>query len=260
MERPQCQENECQDPVDSLGWCTRHYKYWYWRRLDRPAPKRILKPCVVEGCDRLEGQAKSLCVTHYGRLRKYGTFEIPVRPSLDDRFWAKVNKNGPVNKYRPDLGPCWIWTGARSQAGYGQLRVDNNARLGHRLSFELHGGVLIKGYHLDHLCRTRLCIRPSHLEQVTQRRNSLRSKRTLEPQIGGQFPNKSGYRGVIRDRRSKSWIARINLDGKQRHLGTSSDPRKSAQMYDEAARLLNGPEAITNFPQPGDANWMDVAD
>src|SRR4051812_27991288 len=30
--------------------------------------------------------------------------------SLADRFWSKVNKDGPV--VRSDLGPCWIWTGA----------------------------------------------------------------------------------------------------------------------------------------------------
>jgi hypothetical protein len=31
---------------------------------------------------------------------------------LADRLWARVDKNGPVPLHRPDLGPCWIWTGA----------------------------------------------------------------------------------------------------------------------------------------------------
>ena len=29
------------------------------------------------------------------------------RPDL--RFWANVNKKGPV--VRPELGRCWVWTG-----------------------------------------------------------------------------------------------------------------------------------------------------
>ena len=30
------------------------------------------------------------------------------RGTLAERFWAKVNKDGPVPEHRPDLGPCWI--------------------------------------------------------------------------------------------------------------------------------------------------------
>ena len=27
------------------------------------------------------------------------------------RFYENVNKDGPVPAHRPDLGPCWVWTG-----------------------------------------------------------------------------------------------------------------------------------------------------
>jgi hypothetical protein len=37
-----------------------------------------------------------------------------------ERFWAKVDKNGPIPAYRPDLGPCWLWTASKRADGYGQ--------------------------------------------------------------------------------------------------------------------------------------------
>jgi hypothetical protein len=38
--------------------------------------------------------------------------------SLPERFWKKVDKNGPVPAHRPELGPCWLWTGALVGRGY----------------------------------------------------------------------------------------------------------------------------------------------
>jgi hypothetical protein len=29
--------------------------------------------------------------------------------TLEERFWEKVDKNGPVPAHRPELGPCWVW-------------------------------------------------------------------------------------------------------------------------------------------------------
>lgn len=39
--------------------------------------------------------------------------------TYEQRFWAKVDKNGPV--VRPELGPCWIWTGNRDPWGLRSL-------------------------------------------------------------------------------------------------------------------------------------------
>jgi hypothetical protein len=43
------------------------------------------------------------------------------RLALKERFWAKVNKNGPV--IRPELGPCWVWTAALGTFGYGAIAL-----------------------------------------------------------------------------------------------------------------------------------------
>src|SRR6266478_3004291 len=45
------------------------------------------------------------------------------------RFWSKVDKSGSAPTARPDLGPCWLWTGHTNGKGYGQLSIDK-VRLG----------------------------------------------------------------------------------------------------------------------------------
>lgn len=89
-----------------------------------------------------------------------------------ERFWSLVDKAGPVPEYRRDLGPCWLWMGAVSPERYG--RYSDNL-YSHRVAWELHYGLAVPdGLVLDHLCRTTLCCRPSHLDAVTQRTNILR--------------------------------------------------------------------------------------
>lgn len=90
------------------------------------------------------------------------------------RYWAKVNRKGPVPDGRPDLGPCWLWTSPLNHNGYGQFHAGKRMRRAHHISFELAGGVIPRGLGLDHLCSVRHCVRPSHLEAVPQRENNLR--------------------------------------------------------------------------------------
>jgi hypothetical protein len=83
---------------------------------------------------------------------------------LKDRFWSRVNKTET----------CWLWTGATVAGGYGCLRADGRPLRAHRVAYELTVGPIPDGLVLDHLCRTPACVRPDHLEPVTQRENILR--------------------------------------------------------------------------------------
>jgi HNH endonuclease len=95
-----------------------------------------------------------------------------------ERFWAKVNKNGPVPDYAPHLGPCWLWTaGGHKRSGYGLYRTSR--RYGkprslyvHRVSYVASTGRPIpERLEIDHLCRVRRCVNPAHLEAVTRKVN-----------------------------------------------------------------------------------------
>lgn len=88
--------------------------------------------------------------------------------SIEERFWRHVNKNGPVSAHRSDLGPCWIWGPNLRPDGYGQFRSPEMPHgYAHRWAYEKYVGPIPAGLELDHLCHTRACVNPSHLEPVT---------------------------------------------------------------------------------------------
>jgi hypothetical protein len=91
-------------------------------------------------------------------------------------FWARVEKNGPIPPHRPDLGPCWIWLGAKNQYGYGRINQNGRLVVVHRMLYEQTVRKVSRSLTLDHLCRVRSCINPSHLEPVTAKVNSLRGE------------------------------------------------------------------------------------
>lgn len=104
----------------------------------------------------------------------------PKPRPIAERFWEKVDRNGPVPEKRPDLGPCWIWTAALHRNGYGKFGLGRKGNTGvtalaHRVAYELDGGTLVDGLELDHLCEVRACVRRSHLDQVVGIDNNLRS-------------------------------------------------------------------------------------
>jgi hypothetical protein len=90
-------------------------------------------------------------------MAKYEPVEI--------RFWRLVDKTIL----------CWIWTGALNERGYGRFHLSGNRSVrAHRFAYELFKGAIPKGCELDHLCGTRACVNPEHLEAVVHRTNLLR--------------------------------------------------------------------------------------
>ncbi|MEU4578985.1 RNA ligase [Nonomuraea sp. NPDC023979] len=69
---------------------------------------------------------------------------------------------------------CWIWTGAKSNNGYGKTRTTT----AHRHLYTHLKGVVRDGYDLDHLCRVRVCVNPHHLQETTRSENALRGAKT----------------------------------------------------------------------------------
>lgn len=124
-------------------------------------------------CDRPH-LALGWCEMHHGRWRRNGTTDLLPTPTLAERFWAKVDRNGPAPEFRPHLGSCWIWTARIARDGYGRFGIGGRLKIAHRVAYELEVGPIPEGLILDHLCRVRPCVRPSHLEPVTNRENVLR--------------------------------------------------------------------------------------
>jgi hypothetical protein len=83
-----------------------------------------------------------------------------------ERFWAMVEK----------AEGCWLWTGSDNK-GYGQFSFRGRPIGAHVFAYELVVGPVPAGLVLDHLCRTPRCIRPDHLEPVTNEENLARGIR-----------------------------------------------------------------------------------
>jgi hypothetical protein len=90
-------------------------------------------------------------------------------PTIEARFWPKVDKNGPLFEGTP----CWVWTGAKSNRGYGAIYYQGADCPAHRVSMELHGvPVDASRFVVDHRCKNIACVNPAHLRVCTQVENT----------------------------------------------------------------------------------------
>lgn len=74
---------------------------------------------------------------------------------------------------------CWRWVASLSTGGYGQVNSgghNGQPLMAHRVIYEMLAGPIPSGFQLDHLCRNRWCVRPDHLEPVTQDENKRRGE------------------------------------------------------------------------------------
>jgi HNH endonuclease len=118
-----------------------------------------VRTCSVDGCDR-KRHAHGLCLAHYHRSRAKGGLrpDVPLNPTVEDRFWARVDKSGE----------CWFWTGARTRYGHGQIGHGDVVVYAHRFVYELLVGPIPSGHGLHHTCRNPACVRPEHLVPMMQ--------------------------------------------------------------------------------------------
>lgn len=138
---------------------------------------RVEQPCAMCGTvflttpsqqQRARGRyCSQACFRHSRRGTK-------VRPAAE-RFWEKVNKDGPIQPHVPHLGSCWLWAGARLPDGYGHIWFQGKTRRAHVVAY-----ILTTGHEppaetplITHLCDGGSigCVRPTHLKPDTQAGN-----------------------------------------------------------------------------------------
>lgn len=89
--------------------------------------------------------------------------------SVKRRFWKYTCKGLPSE--------CWPWCGSVSKrGGYGQLNDRGKLLKAHRISFEIHNGLIPKDKFICHKCGNSICVNPHHLYAGTAKENIIDSK------------------------------------------------------------------------------------
>lgn len=106
-------------------------------------------------------------------MDKWTSRLTPIDPL--DRFLSNI-----VVEDRGYITPCAVWTGRSNGGGYGVFSTGylkpHTSALAHVWFYEqCVGPVPPETPHLDHLCRTKLCVELTHLEPVTQAENNART-------------------------------------------------------------------------------------
>ena len=80
-----------------------------------------------------------------------------------ENFWSKVDKKS--------ANECWPWKLMKSKGGYGRLTFQSKDLTAHRVAYTFGKGPIEEGMQINHICCSRDCCNPNHLEVVTCKQN-----------------------------------------------------------------------------------------
>ena len=177
-------------------------------------------------------------------------------------FWSLVEKLA-------DNG-CWLWRGSsRSKENrlnpepYGVfILAPHETRYAHRIAYIASGLPLEEWQVLDHLCRVHLCVKPSHLEQVTDGINLRRG----EGFVGLNSRKTECKSGHSLEDPANVWIEVTKAGGaKRRCVACSSERLGRARQRSHSAERVAKPsraqlEAVADKPALALAREYGVSD
>lgn len=126
-------------------------------RCDRQCPTVWAKYCS-EACRTI------------ARTAHHESMKSPLRQAIEAGDHAAILREIRARTTLGD-GGCWLWTGAVSKAGYPHTMWHRHRKPIHRIALAAHLGAPIGDQTVHHVCATRRCVNPEHLQQATARDN-----------------------------------------------------------------------------------------
>lgn len=187
-----------------------------------------LEPCPL--CGELKRKQSALCRTCHLVQR------FPLRQAIDQPSNIEI-RHVPVSRVDfavVDSSDYQAVSEVRWTVSHGYARrCTSDKTLMHRFILKAPRGMVV-----DHINHNTLDNRRENLRVCTRGEN----QRNM--MIGKH--NKSGFKGVHFDKRTKRWVAQIFFNNKIKYLGRFNSPQDAAQAYDKSALLIHGDFALTN--------------
>lgn len=98
------------------------------------------------------------------------------RACADNRRGSPIER---FERYALKTQTCWLWQGEVGSNGYGRIKVKGRNIGAHRFSYQEFVGDIPDDFVVHHVCRTRNCVNPAHLQATSQSFNVLVADRSL---------------------------------------------------------------------------------
>ncbi len=125
------------------------------------------------------------------------------------KFWARVDKNGPTQPHMTTA--CWLWEGDKTRKNtktssyYGLMRINGKRIRAHRVSYIIHNGPVPNSLQCMHLCDNSICQNPEHLRLGTNQDNhgDMMEKGRNSYLVGAESPTAKLTESQVQDIRLK---------------------------------------------------------
>ena len=162
----------------------------------------------------------------------------PLTELQAERFWEKVQK----------ADGCWLWTGTKGPAGYGQFAATHNKTLvASRVSYYLHYRKDPRHLQVCHSCDNPTCVNPDHLWLGTAKDNKADSIRKGRANVG------------IRNARA---LAKLKVEEvreiRSSYTGRYGEAVSLARKYGISADIIRNivNDEIWRIPEAYPPNWI----
>lgn len=145
---------------------------WYLRHGETPPGRRVAQLC---------GNPRCIEVCHLAALTD------------DERGLLKLTLNSRADR----VTGCREFTGKHLVEGYGVTWHGGRSWMAHRLSWSILRGRIPTGMLIDHLCRNRRCIEPTHLRVTDSEGNNRNVGKPTDERLAAIWDHAEGVEGVL---------------------------------------------------------------